>query len=200
MAHNLVRKGATTAALVSAGIARPRIAASGGTPPHDPESWAARYIDLPFVERGRDWAGVDCWGLPHLALWEEFGCETPRHETGYVTCRQSDVPEIAALIEAGKPGWHVVAEAPYYRDELAGRARPPAPKDDYWICPLGDERPGDLLLIRQYGQPCHFGLVAGGGHMLHTEEGINAKCVPYVDRDWRRRIVGIYRHPGLVHP
>jgi cell wall-associated NlpC family hydrolase len=147
-----------------------------------PEPWAAQYIGLRFVEHGRDRDGVDCWGLHRLVLQEVFGCECPSFDTGYAGCGRRDVGEIASLIASGKAGWHVVAEAP----------------SDGSLCTLGAERAGDSLLIRQYGVPCHVALVAGGGHMLHIEEGIEAVCEPYVERDWRRRIVGIYRHPRLA--
>ncbi|WP_119305212.1 NlpC/P60 family protein [Dongia deserti] len=182
MADNLIRRGVVTATLVSAGIARPRIVAAGGTPPNAPEPWVRPYVGLPWKELGRDRQGVDCWGLHRLPLLEVFGCDTPLYETGYVGCSRRDVPEIATLIAAGKAGWHIVREPGY----------------EGGLCPIGDERPGDSLLIRQHGEPSHIALVAGGGHMLHIEEGTDSVCVPYTERDWRRRIVGIYRHPGLV--
>jgi cell wall-associated NlpC family hydrolase len=182
MADNLIRKGVVTAALVSAGVQRARPAIGGGSPPDQPEAWAARFIGIPWKELGRGRDGCDCWGLHRLILKEQFGCAAPAYQTGYAGCGRDDVAEIAALIAVGKIGWITVAEYD------------PAT----WLCPLGAERPGDSLLIRQHGAPCHIGLVAGGRHMLHIEEGIDSVCVPYDDSTWRRRIVGIYRHPGLV--
>ncbi|WP_119305222.1 NlpC/P60 family protein [Dongia deserti] len=174
-----------------------RTGSAGGTPPDQPQAWARAYIGLPWKELGRDRAGVDCWGLVRLPLLEVFGCDTPLHDTGYVGCGRRDVSNIAALIAAGKGTWPVIAEAPYYRNQAV---RPTALTDDYWLCPIGDERPGDLLLIRQHGAESHIALVAGGGHMLHIEEGTDSVCESYIDGQWRRRIVGIYRHPRLVHP
>lgn len=151
-------------------------------PPHDPEPWVQRYIGLPFVELGRDWEGADCWGLPRLALLEQTGIEVPSYDTGYTACSRHDVVDIGRLIADGRVGWYVVAE----------------PDRKTMLCPLGAERTFDFLLIRLYGVACHVGLVAGGRHMLHTQDGTDAVCVPYDDDEWRRRIVGIYRHPALV--
>ena len=39
--------------------------------------FAERAIDVPFVDRGRDWSGWDCWGLCVVAYRELFGMELP---------------------------------------------------------------------------------------------------------------------------
>lgn len=185
MADNLIRKGAVTASLVSAGIARPRIVGAGGTPPFEPEPWARPYIGIRWRELGRERdGGVDCWGLVRLPLLEVFKCETPPFDIGYTGCNREDVRDINLLIIRNAIDWVLVAAA----------HRPDG------LTPLGEERSGDLLLIRQHGAASHIAMVAGGGHMLHIEEGVDSSCEPYIDGQWRRRIVGIYRHPGLVHP
>jgi cell wall-associated NlpC family hydrolase len=177
-----------------------RAAPAGGGPrdPNDPEPWAAAYCGLDFKEFGRTRPAVDCWGLVRLPLAEVFGCETEPFASGYASCSRHHVEDMAGLIAAGSVGWAAVAEAPYWRDAQAGIEAPVPLPPDYHLCPLGAERPGDVLLIRQYGQACHVGLVAGGGNFLHIEERKKSLCESYRDSEWRRRIVGIYRHPNLV--
>lgn len=41
--------------------------------------WAEQYIGLPYVEHGRDRAGVDCWGLARLVMAEVFHVELPEY-------------------------------------------------------------------------------------------------------------------------
>lgn len=181
----------------AAAMARPAI---GGGPrdPNDPEPWVDAYCGLEFKEFGRVRDGVDCWGLVRLPLEEVFGCPTDLFATGYASCSRHHVDDVASLIGAGRVGWHAVAEAPYWRDLQIGVEVPVPLPDDYYLCPLGAERSGDVLLIRQHGQACHVGLVAGGGNFLHIEERKKSLCESYRDSEWRRRIVGIYRHPNLV--
>jgi cell wall-associated NlpC family hydrolase len=39
--------------------------------------WIVKYIGLPYVEGGRDWRGVDCWGLLCLIYKQELGIDLP---------------------------------------------------------------------------------------------------------------------------
>lgn len=38
-----------------------------------PPLWAAKYIEIPFVPRGHDFSGCNCWGLVSLVYRQEYG-------------------------------------------------------------------------------------------------------------------------------
>lgn len=42
-----------------------------------------KYIGLPYLENGRDWTGVDCWGLARLYYKEELGLDLPDYSEFY---------------------------------------------------------------------------------------------------------------------
>lgn len=133
-------------------------------------AWAAPYIGLPWKERGRDRAGVDCWGLARLIAAECLGLDLPAFDERYETT--SDRDALARII--------------------AGEMVPWRPVD-----PPAAARPGDFALLRILGQPVHVGVIAGWPWMVHIEEGIDA-CVERLDTPiWRRRLVGVFRHESL---
>ena len=37
----------------------------------------AKYIDVPFKDKGRDLSGLDCWGVPYVVFLSELGIEIP---------------------------------------------------------------------------------------------------------------------------
>jgi cell wall-associated NlpC family hydrolase len=124
---------------------------------------------MPFLERGRDRAGCDCWGLVRLVLAERFGLEVPSYAEGYDTV--GDRRRIAALI--------VEHEAAWLRIE-PGRAHP-----------------GDVVLLRLRGLPVHVGVVAARGWMLHVEPKVGCVLERFDGLEWRNRVLGVYRHPAL---
>lgn len=129
--------------------------------------WLRRYVGIPFVARGRDHDGCDCWGLVRLALGEQFGLELPRFDA-YRSLREREL--IQTLITAGLPDWRDVT---------------------------GTERAGDVVLLRLAGRPLHVGLVVARGTMLHIEDGIDACLERYDGLAWRDRVAGIYRHRDM---
>ena len=52
---------------------------------------------------------------------------------------------------------------------------------------------GDLVLLRICGQPCHIGVIAGGGQMVHTLFKHDSACESYTGSRWSERVEGFYR-------
>lgn len=148
-------------------------------------SWCAPYIGLPYLDKGRDRAGADCWGGVRLALQEVFGFALPDYADTYT--QASDHKSVARAVEAGlKDGWECIGIAP---DTL----------HDRWWRWL-DVRAGDLVIIQVGGRPWHAGLVVTPDRFLHwPPPGRDRKqtfsCIERLDAPmWARRIEGFYRH------
>lgn len=136
-----------------------------------PLAWAAAYVGIPFLERGRDRAGCDCWGLARLVLGERFGVDVPSYTSDYESV--ADTRKLAALAERSRAdGWVEVA--------------------------LPEARPGDVLLLRLSGLPIHVGLVVAPGWMLHTKKATDSVLDRFGGLAWRNRVLGAYRHEDLA--
>lgn len=46
-------------------------------PPNTIPAWVRDYVGIPFLDRGRDRDGVDCWGLARLYYAERLGVLLP---------------------------------------------------------------------------------------------------------------------------
>ncbi|MBP1852679.1 NlpC/P60 family protein [Rhizobium halophytocola] len=131
--------------------------------------WSERYIGIAFAEHGRDFSGLDCWGLVHLALAEERAIAVPSYAGIVDFAEQAD---IASLVqgEQAKPVWH----------EIGG----------------GLVRAFDVALFRRGRLASHVGLVVQPGLMLHVPFD-HVKIESYRTGVWQNRLVGVYRHREL---
>lgn len=128
--------------------------------------WAGRYIGLPFLERGRDRGGLDCWGLVRLVMAEQFGRALPSFADGYkAVARAADVADVFGRV---LPLWDPV--------------------------PAGGEEAGDVVVLRLRGAPMHVGMVLGDRQMLHVERGIDSAIESYAGPRWAERVYGFYRY------
>jgi hypothetical protein len=50
-----------------------------------------------------------------------------------------------------------------------------------------------VIVIRNEGRPCHLGIFAGDGYMLHTNFKTGSVCQRLAHADLRGRIEGYYR-------
>jgi cell wall-associated NlpC family hydrolase len=126
-------------------------------------------VGLPYRDKGRDRAGLDCWGLVRLAFLELRGIELPAYGEDYSTA--ADRRAVAELV-AGEiePAW-----------------RPIAP---------GLEQPLDAVLVREGRFPRHVGLVTAPGKMLHVAPDHPSRIESYRAGAIAPRIVGFFRLRG----
>lgn len=132
--------------------------------------WAERYVGLPFVDHGRDFKGVDCWGLCKLVMWEEKGIELP----SYGETSALDLAMVAKIVE----------------NQSA---------IDPWVpvFPTSVE-PFDVAVMYRRKEPIHMGILVTKLMLLHIEEKTNACLVPLADPRIVFRYPRFYRHRELI--
>lgn len=128
----------------------------------------AEYVGVPFVEHGRDGAGVDCWGLVRLVYAEKLGIALPDMSDGYAST--SDKETLQRLVTQGKSDWHQI-------DARALSAY-------------------DVVLLSNLGVP-HIGLFAGEGLLLHVEPNSGTVLERLTDPRIARRVREFYRHEAF---
>lgn len=131
-----------------------------------------RAITVPFMDRGRDFDGWDCWGLVLNAYWHVYGINLPDQLTEYSNTRQ--IRKISRLLQAGAAS-------------------------EQWVqVPESDAEAMDVVFMALRGLPCHVGLVITKGCMLHTEVDRGCVIEKWGRAPWRGRdfdhIIGFYRH------
>lgn len=128
------------------------------------EPWVADYIGIPYLERGRDRAGCDCWGLVRLVLEQQF---------------QVSLPSLAGDYEA-------VDDALTQRLIDSTSAAVSAK-------PVTAPEPGDIAVLRVEGIPAHVGIVVGGGNLLHVRRGTESHVSRLASSVIAARLEGFYR-------
>lgn len=130
--------------------------------------WSNDYIKIPFVEKGRDIKGCDCWGLVRLIYKDHLDVTLPSLH-GYDDT--TDYLSMTNIIDrqTNSMEWQEIE--------------------------LGKEKPFDVLVFRVMNHPVHVGVVVDNGWMIHCERGQNTLHSDYMnDRNWSKRLEGIYRH------
>lgn len=124
------------------------------------------FVGIPYVDKGRDYSGADCWGLKWIVYRDVLGIELPSYSESYVT------------------GADRVAMARLITGEL-----------DEWIeVSAGDERPFDGVLMREGAFLRHIGVVTTPGRLLHVQPGMTSCIERYRAGLLANRVVGFYRY------
>ena len=128
--------------------------------------WCNDYVGMPFVDRGRDKSGCDCWGLVRLVLHERFNIAVKCFADDYRDAKDGD--SISKICVTEKELWSKVDKP----------------------------KAGDVILLLIKGLPWHIGIVVDPPWMLHVERGADAVMEKYDNLMWRNRIEGFYRYAG----
>lgn len=137
-------------------------------------AWTKPFIGIPYKLYGRDFDGVDCWGLVYLVARGHFGMELPFY--GPASADAREMGEIDCLV----------------RDEISS----------LWTR-FDRGCAGDIALFRnQVGQLVHVGIIVDECWMLHCRDvsdearrlgrcGLSAPL--RFSRDVQQVIEGFYR-------
>ncbi|CAN2532525.1 hypothetical+protein [Methylocapsa aurea] len=133
-------------------------------------AWSNDYVGLPWRARGRDRAGLDCWGLVRLVYWERVGLSLPAYSESYATAEER--AEISSVIsgERASGDWREVDEPLVY----------------------------DVALFRIGGLESHVGVIVGPGLMLHVTEGHDSEIVRIFAPQWAPRLSRVMRHCSMM--
>jgi cell wall-associated NlpC family hydrolase len=136
--------------------------------------WCADFVGIPYDMGGRGPDLFDCWGLCWLVLEKHFGVAAPRYE-GVEWARHDRTSRTTCgkTINDFAAAYYIPVEA-------------------------GEERGGEIILLRMAGQPLHCGIVAAPGWMLHSAEGSESALERYDNALWRNRVEGLHRLKALA--
>lgn len=136
--------------------------------------WVNEYVGLPFLDRGRSKAGLDCWGLVAMAFKEQLSVVLP----GFDTIGAYDAKAVlSAIVRTCK------------LDEWTSHKKP----KDFDVVIMKSIKRHDDGKVRKL--ETHVGLVCcDGTRILHIEQGINAMCVPISSPQIKNRITRFMRH------
>jgi|BioPla2DNA2_1021312.scaffolds.fasta_scaffold80673_3 cell wall-associated NlpC family hydrolase len=124
----------------------------------------SKYIGIPFVQKGRDWSGCDCWGLVILIYKEELGISLDSYDKEYQNCFTDK--NIAKLVELEANKWTKVSK----------------------IEPL------DVLLFKQKGRSSHVAIAINDYLMLHTLINVGSCIERWDTGQWRCCFETAYRY------
>ena len=132
--------------------------------------WSDAYVGLPWADKGRDRAGINCWGLHRLILIEQKTIEVSAYTEAYTTTVESQ--EIAALFAQTREWPWLPVQA-------------------------GQEQPFDLIVFAACGVDYHCATVVRPGLMVHIERDHLSCITTYRDLRHRARQASFYRHASL---
>lgn len=127
--------------------------------------WWNKYIAVPFVEKGRDETGCDCWGLASLIYRDERKIDLPGYLEAYESTNNKAVITKLAEIE----------------------------KNNRWI-EVTEPKPYDIVLLNISGMPVHVGIVTKNNYMIHCSRGIGTVHECFDSMRWKRKVEGFYRY------
>jgi len=127
----------------------------------------SKYLKVPYLDKGRDLRGWDCYGLYRFVLGQRLGIMLPSYDDAYSSANDAAAAAAAArrIVPAG------------------------------WVLLGPDDTPreGDGVVFRIGGEPWHCGYVIEPGIMLHARKGCGTVLESYTGILWNKRLEGTYR-------
>lgn len=127
-------------------------------------SWYAKYMNIPFKDKGRDEQGADCWGLVRLIYKNELGIELDDYSDSYFDTNDREV--LAKIVSSEK--------------------------NQNWITPESPKE-FDVVILNMRGIPIHVGIITKQNHMIHCAKGINTVHEHYGTSKWKHKVMGFAR-------
>ncbi|HLB04576.1 MAG TPA: NlpC/P60 family protein, partial [Gaiellaceae bacterium] len=127
----------------------------------------AKYQRVPWLDRGRGWEGVDCWGLVRLFYLEELGIELPSYAEGYVSAVERE--QVSRLIRGQLDEWQRTTQPSFADVAVAWTKRE------------------EIL--------SHVGLYVGDGLVLSAQPDALPIAEEVQRTWWSSHLEGYYRYP-----
>lgn len=123
-----------------------------------------KYLMLTYANKGRDIAGVDCWGLIRLIFKEERNITLARCD-GYLDSEDKEQTEKVILSES-LAHWEQVNKPAKY----------------------------DAVVFDLAGKPSHIGMMISDSEFIHALKGRGVTIERISNVLWRRRVQAYYRY------
>lgn len=126
-----------------------------------------KVMGVPFREKGRDYSGLDCYGMVVLGMKEVYGVVLPSYVDDYTDTGHSQQTrlELSELIAMKKRKWEQVTKY----------------------------QPMDVALFNLGGMPIHVGLMIDKKNFIHCEKKIGTVVESINSLAWNRRLSGVFR-------
>lgn len=130
------------------------------------------FVGIPFVDGGRDTAGVDCWGLVRL-FYAEHGVDLASYAE--ISARELLAVARAVLTGSATEPWQLATE-PY--------------------------RKLDVVVMKRLSEagraPVHVGVMIDARRMLHVTEAVASHIVRLGDPRLPFKVLAVHRHRAFA--
>jgi len=124
----------------------------------------APYVGIPYLNRGRNMFGIDCWGIVRLIYKDALNITLGTLD-GYADSESKD--QVSRVIKSESAAHWEEVDAP---------------------------REYDVVVFNLAGKPCHVGLMLDGYKFIHSLAGRDTCIESISKVIWRNRIDSIWRH------
>lgn len=130
--------------------------------------WAEKYVGLSFLDGGRDFTGLDCWGLVRLVLKRECKIEVP----SYGEISATELAKVANMIASESIG-------------------------EPWVPSINVQK-FDVAVIHRRQSPIHVGIMVSSTMILHIEQSTLSVLVSLQNGSMKFRAISFFRHRELL--